>query len=59
MEGEWIEWNGGEIPLTTGARFEAILRNGWIKTGTVRILKTTKWHHKNSSKDIMRYRLRD
>lgn len=55
-EPAWIEWNGGESPVTPSAKVEYRLRDGYTTTWNAMDLS---WRHDGGPSDIVTYRVRD
>jgi len=55
----WIEWTGGECPVSLGTQVEVILRRGKRETGTAGDFAAmpNQWHNDDDLGDITHYRV--
>lgn len=63
IEGEWIEWNGGECPVPKGTKIDVKYRDGkvainqFIQEGNYPIPAARFWVKDNHGSDIIAYRI--
>lgn len=56
VEGDWIEWKGGQCPIDDSERVDLKLRNGHI-TRDIPAGCVDDWNHKDLMTDIIAYRV--
>lgn len=52
--GDWIEWNGGAMPVGGDADVEYVLRDGYEDTTDAASLD---WNQEGNNGDIVKYRV--
>lgn len=53
---DWIEWNGGEMPVEPDTRVYVKFRNGHQSFAAIKALAWA-WDHVNNPSDIIAYRI--